>query len=117
MSAYDTWTKNCPYCGTVCDADFVDIGIGMQQCGPFHCEECGASQIGQFDKKRPLTDEEKDKGWYAPQSEPGSSANVINGRIVSHRQMRETYRKEFKDNPLWSDKSYVDNWWENVRKP
>jgi ribosomal protein S27AE len=31
----------CPKCGGVAVADFVDIGVGMQQSGPFGCEWCG----------------------------------------------------------------------------
>lgn len=46
MGAYDTPTKECPYCKEEMEADFVDIGIGMQQCGPYHCQSCGASEIG-----------------------------------------------------------------------
>ncbi|MBL3821381.1 hypothetical protein RCJ96_06090 [Bacillus sp. BSL6] len=46
MGAYDTPTKECPYCKEEMEADFVDIGIGMQQCGPYHCQVCGASEIG-----------------------------------------------------------------------
>lgn len=109
-------TQNCPYCGTVCDADYVDIGVGMQQCGPFHCFKCGASEIGMFDEERPLTDQEEKTGWYAPNTEPGSSVNVIGGQIVSHRQMKETYQQEFRGNPLWHDDQYVADWWENTRK-
>lgn len=30
----------CPNCGKIAEADFVDIGVGMQQSGPFHCDEC-----------------------------------------------------------------------------
>lgn len=108
-------TENCPYCGTICRADFVDIGVGMQQCGPFHCENCGASEIGAYDQERVLSVEESAKGWYAPESEPGSSANVINGRIVSHVQARETYRQAFEGNPLWHDKAFVDKWWDDQR--
>lgn len=108
-------TENCPYCGTVCRADFVDIGVGMQQCGPYHCDNCFASEIGPYDDERPLTAEERRTGWYAPGAEPGSSANVIGGRIVSHVQARETYRQEFQDNPLWHDKKYVDELWAKQR--
>lgn len=108
-------TENCPYCDTVCRADFVDIGVGMQQCGPYHCDNCFASEIGPYDDERPLTAEEERTGWYAPNAEPGSSANVIGGRIVSHVQARETYRQEFQDNPLWHDKKYVDDWWAKQR--
>jgi len=62
-----------------------------------------------------LTPEEKSTGWYAPDSEPGSSVNVINGKIVSYVQMRDTYRDEFVGNSNWHDKEYVENWWENIR--
>lgn len=109
-------TEECPYCDTICRADFVDVGVGFTQCGPYHCEECGASEIGPYDEERELSDIEKATGWYAPESLPGSSANVINGRIVSYVQMRDTYRREFFGNPLWHDKNYVDSWWEEIRK-
>lgn len=46
MSAYDTPTLNCPYCKNECHADWVDNGVGMVQCGPYHCYKCGASEIG-----------------------------------------------------------------------
>lgn len=108
-------TEPCPYCGAVCDADFVDIGVGYQQCGPYRCLECEASEIGPYDEERELTPRERETGWYAPGRPPGSSANVINGRVVSHQQMRETYRREFEGNPLWHDKAYVDEWWRKVR--
>lgn len=110
-------TEECPYCKTICRADFVDIGVGMQQCGPFHCDSCGASEIGAFDAERELTDAEKKFGWYSPGAEPGSSANVIGGRIVSHIQMRGAYQREFSGNMLWHDKKYVEDWFaENRRK-
>jgi hypothetical protein len=51
-------TEACPYCSTICRADFVDIGVGFTQCGPFHCEQCGASEIGPYDQERELIDEE-----------------------------------------------------------
>lgn len=25
----------CPYCGTPCECDMVDVGVGLVQCGPF----------------------------------------------------------------------------------
>lgn len=37
---------NCPYCKSEMDADFVDVGVGHVQCGPYHCYSCGASEIG-----------------------------------------------------------------------
>ena len=114
--AYEQPTRPCPYCQAMCDADFVDVGVGLVRCGPYHCEQCGASEIGPNDEERSLTTQER-TGWYAPNTEPGSSANVIGGKIVSHRQMKATYQREFRGNPLWHDKSYVDQWWEAIRKP
>lgn len=110
------YTEKCPYCGKECDADWVDVGVGLVQCGPFHCIFCQASQIGPYDDERDLTDKEKDTGWYEPGAEPGSSANVIDGKIVSHRQMKQTYQNSFEGNPLWHDKEYVKEWWEEIRK-
>lgn len=46
MGAYDTPSKECPYCKSSMEADYVDVGVGMVQCGPYHCYECGASEIG-----------------------------------------------------------------------
>jgi hypothetical protein len=108
-------TQACPYCGTRCDADFVDIGVGMQQCGPYHCQACGASEIGPNDDDRPLSADEQRTGWYEPGKPPGSSANVIDGRVVSYAVMRDTYRAEFVGNPLWHDEAYVREWWEKTR--
>ena len=106
----------CPYCESFCEADFVDVGVGMVQCGPYHCDNCLSSQIGLYDKERELTPLEKEYGWYQPDSEPGSSANVINGKIVSAEVMKATYRDHFKDNILWNDKSYVEDWYDDIRK-
>ncbi|MDX1806562.1 MAG: hypothetical protein R3267_06025 [Paenisporosarcina sp.] len=46
MSPYDTPSKDCPYCKSSMEADWVDVGVGMVQCGPYHCYECRASEIG-----------------------------------------------------------------------
>ena len=46
MGAYDTPTEKCAYCGSEMEADWVDNGVGMVQCGPYHCFSCGASEIG-----------------------------------------------------------------------
>jgi hypothetical protein len=110
-------TKQCPYCGATCHADFVDIGVGMTQCGPYHCLPCGASEIGPFDKPRDLTPAERASGWYAPGAEPGSSANVIGGRIVRHDEMRDIYKTHFAGNPDWEDDEKVSEWWRKIRKP
>ena len=117
-SPWDIEIVKCPYCGELCEADFVDIGVGMQQCGPFHCESCLATQIGPFDDNsaRALSDDERQTGWYAPRTPPGSSANVIHGRVVSQYVMRAAYREEFLNNPLYDDKSYVEAWKKKIRE-
>lgn len=109
-------TETCPYCGANCRADFVDIGVGYTQCGPFHCEECGASEIGAFDKPRELTAEEQKTRWYSPGAEPGTSANVIGGKVVSHHAMKDAYQSAFIGNPLWEDGDYVEEWWRRTRE-
>lgn len=109
-------TENCPYCGTVCRADFVDVGVGYVQCGPYHCDNCLASEIGTYDKERELSAEEIKTGWYSPGSEPGSSANMIGGRIVSHVQARDTYKQEFYRNSQYDIPGFVENWWNEQRK-
>lgn len=43
---YDEPTEECPYCKTEMSADWVDVGVGSVQCGPYHCTACGASEIG-----------------------------------------------------------------------
>lgn len=112
-------TMPCPYCGAICEADWVDIGVGMQQCGPFHCDACLASQVGPYDdtETRPLTADEQRTQWYAPATPPGSSANVIRGRLVTHRQMLRTYKDVFTGNALWHDQSFVEDWWATIREP
>lgn len=110
-------TENCPYCALPCRADFVDIGVGFQQCGPFHCEQCGASEIGPYDEPRELTEREKETGWYRPGREPGSSANVIGGKVVSHVQMKAAYQNEFAGNPMYDWPGEVEKWLEEIRKP
>lgn len=109
-------TQNCPYCSTPCDADFVDIGVGYQQCGPYHCVACEASEIGPYDTDRTLSEIEKSTGWYAPGKEPGSSANVIAGKVVSHRVMQQAYRAEFTGNAMYAVPGEVERWFEETRK-
>lgn len=85
--------ERCPYCNALCCADFVDVGVGMVQCGPFHCEACGASEIGPYDDDRPLSAIEEDAGWYAPDSTPGSSANVDDdGNHIRYFEADTLYR-------------------------
>jgi len=64
--AYETPLTDCPYCGTSCQAEYVDVGGGMVQVSPHHCETCDAVEIGEHDKPRPLTKNEVETGWYEP---------------------------------------------------
>jgi len=109
--------ETCPYCGSECEADWCDVGVGYVQCGPFHCTVCGASEIGPHDDERELTTVEEYCGWYGPDSEPGSSANVINGKIVDYKEMESVYYNNFTGNPLYEVEGYVESWLENIRKP
>jgi len=59
--------QTCPYCDNdQCQADYVDIGIGFQQCAPFYCDNCGACEIGAYDDPVELTELEKKTHWYEP---------------------------------------------------
>lgn len=85
--------ERCPYCSSLWCADFVDVGIGYIQCGPYHCERCGASEIGPYDEKREISEDEAKSGWYGPKSLPGSSANVDeNGNHVRYFEADTNYR-------------------------
>lgn len=85
----------CPYCGEMCQADWCDVGVGWVQCGPFHCMDCMASEIGQYDSPRVLSEAEEVMGWYAPGAKPGSSANVLDGKIVGHKEALDVYRATY----------------------
>lgn len=89
-------TAPCPWCGKACYADWVDVGFGPYgvQCGPYYCEDCNASQIGPYDKKRELTHEEKKYGWYAPGSPLGSSVNAVGGVLISAGLALQLYKLE-----------------------
>lgn len=108
-------TEKCPYCGRICSADFVDIGVGFTQCGPYHCTSCGASEMGCFDEERDLSPDELRTGWYAPGNPPSDKANVIDGKIVDHRVMRRTYHEAFADNPRYNEAGVVEDWWKTIR--
>ena len=52
----------CPYCGSpATEGDYVDNGVGMQQCSPHYCEECDAIQIG--GTQEPRDDDERRTYW------------------------------------------------------
>ena len=85
--------ERCPYCGAMCCADFVDVGVGYAQCGPYHCERCGASEIGAFDAYDDHTERETNTGWYEPGKPAGASANVNEaGQHISWHEADGLYR-------------------------
>lgn len=100
--------ERCPYCGTFCHADFVDVGVGYVQCGPYHCENCKASEIGperhQSADAR-FAEQELKTGWYAPGSPPGPNANVDkDGNHVPYYVADTLYRKNQGVEPRYDDK-------------
>lgn len=95
--AYHTPLEACPYCGAMCDADWVDVGVGLVQAGPYHCQNCHASEAGPYDTPREQPDLNKAAleaqfGWYAPNSPPGSSANTFMGQIIGHQEAKALYQ-------------------------
>lgn len=64
------FTVPCPFCGAECSADFVDIGVGEQQCGPFGCDRCHAVELDSDEVVRilrgenlGLDEDERKAGW------------------------------------------------------
>lgn len=81
----------CPYCKAECHADWVDVEVGMIQCGPYHCESCDACETGRYDTNtNNLSDEEKKTGWF--KGRYGNTANTINGELVDHKTAKQAYR-------------------------
>jgi hypothetical protein len=119
MGVYDTNLRECTYCGCPCDADYVDVGVGMVQCGPYHCTACGATEIGpelmdwylkdrngktifspvpRLRPNHPFSDKELETGWYEPRSKKVSPyANTINGTLVNHKVAKKAYELGFLD--------------------
>lgn len=101
--------ERCPYCGTFCHADFVDVGVGYAQCGPYHCENCKASQMGpeRFESKdfeSIFTEKELETGWYKPGSKPGPNANVDeDGYHIPHYVADTLYRQSQGVLPRYDD--------------
>jgi hypothetical protein len=87
-------TTTCPYCGEGgCSAEWVDVGVGMVQAGPFHCEACGAFELGPYDDMTP-TDEERRVGWYSPtRTELPSSVSTLDGRFLDSQTALGIYRQ------------------------
>jgi hypothetical protein len=76
----------CPYCGHPCEADMVDIGVGLTQCSPFYCERCKASEIGP--ERVELSYLEEITGWYEPGKPVSPVANAFQGVLVNHKDAK-----------------------------
>lgn len=88
---YQVGIAICPYCSYPgCEADHVDVGIGLVQCGPYYCTECGASEISYLDN-RILSEQEKKTGWYEPESPVSEIANTYKGKLVNHEVAKALY--------------------------
>lgn len=37
----EPFEMECPQCGCIITADYVDNGVGNERCGPYACEACG----------------------------------------------------------------------------
>lgn len=74
------------------DCDRVDVGVGEVQCGPYHCEGCGASEIGPeaMEPGFEASDEERKTGYYRNRHSP--HANTFQGQLVDHRTAKDLYR-------------------------
>lgn len=86
------------------DADWVDVGVGLVQCGPFHCDACGASQIGReagdygpdgkwHETDLNLDEDEKRTGFYKNRISP--HANQVNGVLIDHKTADALYRAKY----------------------
>lgn len=73
--AYETPQEPCPYCGDMCDADWCDVGVGMQQVGPYYCHSCGASEASAHGEPESRQDYDAKTGWYRPGSPIDDLAN------------------------------------------
>lgn len=40
----------CPRCASVARAEMVDIGVGLQQVTPYHCNDCGWTETDQEER-------------------------------------------------------------------
>ena len=106
-SSYDKDTRRCPYCGFACAADYVDIGVGYEQCGPYHCIECGAIEIGPYDEEVELCDIEKETWWYAPNRPYTGSGNMVGGKLVSHEVALQVYKDNYPFSATEEGKEFI----------
>lgn len=85
----------CPYCGCNMDADWVDVGVGLVQCGPYHCFSCGASEIGPeiYEPRFEASQDEIKTGFYRGRISP--HANQVNGVPIDYKTADAIYRAKY----------------------
>lgn len=111
----DQYQTRCPYCRAICDCDLVDVGVGLVQCGPYHCDNCGASEAGSSPED--LARMDRKTGWFAPGEPPSSLANMIDGRLATAAETRDAYRARFAGSPDYETPGVVEDWYAQQRKP
>lgn len=89
---YDPPIYGCPYCGFPCSADYVDVGVGMQQCGPYFCQACKACQHHPEDSE-PTDDAGIITGWHLPGAPISRHNNTVDGILVGHREAKAAYNR------------------------
>lgn len=85
-------TVCCPWCGgdVTGTAEYVDIGVGIQQVSAHACQSCQAVEISPFDE-RTYTQEEMDKGWTHPLEY--AAAHVSRAPTSDNQQQQELRKK------------------------
>lgn len=93
--AYETPQEPCPYCGSPCGADWCDVGVGMQQVGPYYCHACRASEASPYnDDCESREDYDPKTGWYKPGSPIDSLANQDeSGNPIGWQEADTRYRE------------------------
>lgn len=112
------YTSPCPYCQTICECDLVDVGVGFVQSGPYHCENCGAVEAGAYDDKpEDLARIDPKTGWFPPSDDPvpGSSANMVGGRLATVAEAKSAYHDRFAGSPDYDVPGRVEDWWAQQR--
>lgn len=114
------YEEPCPYCGAMCEADWVDVGVGLVQAGPFHCDACYATEAGSYDSEADYARRDPKTGWYPPGDPPGSSANMIGGKLATVAETRDAYHARFAPDPVTGTTDYdqpgvVEEWWAGQR--
>jgi hypothetical protein len=85
------------------ECDVCDVDVGFVKCGPYHCYECGASEIGlgsslefksRAEMKAALERDDLDEdefrtGFYKNRISP--HANTVFGTLVDHKTAKRLY--------------------------